>query len=51
MWLEFRRVLFRSIKKHFDEKGFKNAEVTIIERDLADNKEQVDVDVMIDRCV
>ena len=37
------------IKKHFDEKGFKNAEVTIIERDLADNKEQVDVDVMIDK--
>ncbi len=37
------------IKKHFDEKGFKNAEVTIVERDLADNKEQVDVDVMIDK--
>ena len=37
------------IKKHFDEKGFKNAEVTIVERDLADNKDQVDVDVMIDK--
>ena len=37
------------IEKHFDEKGFKNAEVTIVERDLADNKVQVDVDVMIDK--
>ena len=36
-------------KKHCDEKGFKNAEVTMVERDLADNKDQVDVDVMIDK--
>ncbi len=37
------------IKRHFDEKGFKNAEVTIVERDLPDVKDQVDVDVMIDK--
>ena len=30
-------------------KVLKNAEVTIVERDLADNKDQVDVDVMIDK--
>ena len=29
------------IKKHFDEKGFKNAEVNIIEREDPENKEQV----------
>ncbi|WP_300727284.1 outer membrane protein assembly factor BamA [uncultured Bacteroides sp.] len=37
------------IKKHFDEKGFKNAEVNIIEREDPANKEQVYVDVMIDK--
>ena len=37
------------IKKHFDEKGFKNAEVDIIEREDPENKEQVYVDVNIDK--
>ena len=37
------------IKKHFDEKGFKNAEVDIIEREDKENKEQVYVDVNIDK--
>ena len=37
------------IKKHFDEKGFKNAEVNIIEREDTANKEQVYVDVNIDK--
>lgn len=37
------------IKKHFDEKGFKNAEVNIIEREDPANKEQVYVDVNIDK--
>ena len=31
------------IKKHFDEKDSRMPKWTIIERDLADNKEQVDV--------
>ena len=37
------------IKKHFDEKGFKNAEVDIIEREDPENKDQVYVDVNIDK--
>ncbi|MBQ8520453.1 MAG: outer membrane protein assembly factor BamA, partial [Bacteroides sp.] len=37
------------IKRHFDDKGFKNAEVTIVERNIDGNKEQVDVDIMIDK--
>ena len=37
------------IKKHFDEKGFKNAEVDILEREDPENKEQVYVDVNIDK--
>ena len=37
------------IKKHFDDKGFKNAQINIIERNLPDNKDQVNVDVMIDK--
>ena len=37
------------IKKHFDEKGFKNAEVDIVEREDPENKEQVYVDVNIDK--
>lgn len=37
------------IKKHFDDKGFKNAQIDIVERNLPDNKDQVDVDVMIDK--
>lgn len=37
------------IKKHFDEKGFKNAEVDIIEREDPENKEQVYVDINIDK--
>ena len=37
------------IKKHFDNKGFKNAEVNIIEREDPENKEQVYVDVNIDK--
>lgn len=37
------------IKKHFDEKGFKNAEVNIVEREDPENKEQVYIDVNIDK--
>ena len=37
------------IKKYFDEKGFKNAEVNIIEREDTANSEQVYVDVNIDK--
>lgn len=37
------------IKKHFDEKGFKNAEVNIIERNINGKKDQVDVDINIDK--
>ena len=37
------------IKKYFDEKGFKNAEVNIIEREDTANAEQVYVDVDIDK--
>ena len=37
------------ITKHFSEKGFKNTEVNIVEREDPDNKEQVYVDVYIDK--
>ena len=37
------------IKKYFDEKGFKNAEINIIEREAPNDKEQVYVDVNIDK--
>ena len=37
------------IKKHFDEKGFKNAEINILEREDSANKDQVFVDVNIDK--
>ena len=37
------------IKRHFDDKGFKNAEVNIIERNIEGNKEQVNVDILIDK--
>lgn len=37
------------IKKHFSEKGFKNTEVNIVEREDPANKEQVYVDVYIDK--
>ena len=37
------------IKKYFDEKGFKNAEINIIEREDPKDKEQVYVDVNIDK--
>ena len=37
------------IKRHFDEKGFKNAEVNIVEREDPAYKEQVYVDVNIDK--
>ena len=37
------------IKRHFDDKGFKNAEVNIIERNIQGDKEQVNVDIMIDK--
>ena len=37
------------IKRHFDDKGFKNAEVNIIERNIESDKEQVNVDIMIDK--
>lgn len=37
------------IKKYFDDKGFKNAEVNIIEREDPGNNEQVYVDVNVDK--
>jgi outer membrane protein insertion porin family len=37
------------IKKHFDEKGFKNADVTVMERPIPGNKDQVNVDVTVDK--
>lgn len=37
------------IKKYFDDKGFKNAEVNIVEREDPKDKEQVYVDVNIDK--
>ncbi|MGL4851838.1 MAG: BamA/OMP85 family outer membrane protein [Phocaeicola sp.] len=37
------------IKKYFDEKGFKNADIRIVERDLEESKDQVTVDVLIDK--
>lgn len=36
-------------KRYFDDKGFKNAEVNIVQRDNADNKNEVYVDVNIDK--
>lgn len=37
------------VKRYFDDKGFKNAEVNIIEREDRNNNEQVFVDVNIDK--
>ena len=37
------------IKRHFDDKGFKNAEVNILERNIASEKEQVNIDIIIDK--
>lgn len=37
------------IKRHFDDKGFKNAEINIVESEDSANKEQVYVDVNIDK--
>ena len=37
------------IKKHFEDKGFKNAEVDIVEREDPENKEQVYVDINVDK--
>ena len=37
------------IKKHFDAKGFKNAEVNIVERAIKDDASKVNVDVYIDK--
>lgn len=37
------------IKKHFDEKGFKNAEVNVIVREDKTNNEQVYVDIDVDK--
>ncbi|MGL5271982.1 MAG: POTRA domain-containing protein, partial [Phocaeicola sp.] len=34
------------IKKYFDEKGFKNADVRIVEKDIEGSKDQVSVDVL-----
>ena len=35
------------IKRYFDEKGFKNAEVEIVEKAIEGNKDQVNVDIVI----
>lgn len=37
------------IKKHFDDKGFKNADVIIVQRDDISNENQVIVDINIDK--
>ena len=37
------------MKRHFDDKGFKNAEINIMERPIEGNKDQVNVDVIIDK--
>ena len=37
------------MKRHFDDKGFKNAEINILERPIEGNKDQVNVDVIIDK--
>ena len=37
------------IKRHLDDKGFKNAEINIMERAIKGDKEQVNVDVIIDK--
>ena len=37
------------IKKHFDEKGYKNAEVDIAARDDSNSKDQVNVEIFIDK--
>ncbi len=37
------------IKKHYDEKGFKNAQVDIVERPIAGKKDLVDIDINVDR--
>ncbi|MEG1838950.1 MAG: outer membrane protein assembly factor BamA [Bacteroidaceae bacterium] len=37
------------IKKHFDDKGFKNAEVVIVQKDDVSNENQVIVDINIDK--
>ena len=37
------------IKKYFEDKGFKNAEVDIIEREDPENKEQVYVEINVDK--
>ena len=37
------------VKRYFDEKGFKNAEVVVIQRDDPNNKNQVIIDVDIDK--
>ena len=37
------------IKRHLDDKGFKNAEINIMERAIEGDKEQVNVDVIIDK--
>ncbi|MEG2574167.1 MAG: POTRA domain-containing protein, partial [Bacteroides sp.] len=37
------------IKKHFDDKGFKNAEVVIVQKDDISNENQVIVDINIDK--
>ncbi len=36
-------------KKYFDEKGFKNADIQIVERDDVTNKNQVILDIIIDK--
>ena len=36
-------------KKYFDDKGFKNADIQIVQRDDVDNKNQVILDVIIDK--
>ena len=37
------------IKRYFDEKGFKNAEITIVQRDDPERKSEVVIDIMVDK--
>ncbi len=37
------------IKRHFDDKGFKNADIRIVEKAIPDNKEMVNVDIDVDK--
>jgi outer membrane protein insertion porin family len=37
------------IKRYYDEKGFKNAKIEILQRDVPDKTDQVYVEIKVDR--